>query len=129
MDKITLTGTITDIFPIQQVSTTFSKREFILETDKDTKYPESIKIEVTEKSLMDKLDQFLNDEAEVFINIRGRKWTNPKGEDVYFNSIVAWRIQVKERPAPPNKEDGFFTAKEMKHGERQENKQDDSLPF
>ena len=129
MDKITLTGIITEIFPIQQISSTFSKREFILQTDVNTDYPQFIKIEIIDKDLMNKIELFNGDEAEVFINIRGRKWTNPKGEDVYFNSIVAWRILVEERPAPPNKEDGFFAGREMPRGERQENKQDDPLPF
>ena len=33
------------------------------------------------------------DNIKVSINLRGREWTNDKGEVKYFNSIQGWKIQ------------------------------------
>jgi hypothetical protein len=30
--------------------------------------------------------------VKIDINLRGREWTNPQGEMVYFNTIQGWRI-------------------------------------
>jgi hypothetical protein len=30
--------------------------------------------------------------VKIDINLRGREWTNPQGETVYFNTIQGWRI-------------------------------------
>ena len=34
----------------------------------------------------------VGDKVTVGINLRGKEWTNPKGETKYFNSIDAWSI-------------------------------------
>ena len=39
------------------------------------------------------LDNFsVGDEVKVSFDLRGRKWINPKQEEVYFNTLQAWRI-------------------------------------
>ncbi len=43
----------------------------------------------------DLLDSFkVGDMISVEYNLKGRKWTNLKGEDVYFNTIQAWKISA-----------------------------------
>ena len=32
------------------------------------------------------------DTVDISINLRGREWTNPKGETVVFNTIEAWKV-------------------------------------
>ena len=32
--------------------------------------------------------------VKVYINIRGREWTNQQGEIKYFNTIEGWKIEV-----------------------------------
>ena len=81
-----------EIFEIKQVTDTFKKREFVVEYAENPEYPEFLKFEL----IQDKCD-ILNDfsighEVEVHFNLKGRKWTNPKGEIVYFNTLQAWRI-------------------------------------
>ena len=33
------------------------------------------------------------DKIKIFINLRGREWTNPEGVVRYFNSIQGWKIE------------------------------------
>ena len=94
-------GKVLEIFPVAQVRENFRKREFVLEYRDNGQYAEFIKFEVIQDRC-DLLDDFkAGDEVEVQFNLRGRVWTNPKGEKVYFNSLQAWRIdKVKKETSP-----------------------------
>ena len=94
-------GTIKVIKPIQQVSATFSKREFVIETNEQ--YVQTIQLEL-HGDRVDIIDSFAEgQEVECHINIKGRCWTNPQGEEKYFNTIVCWKIQVpNSQSAPPS---------------------------
>ena len=76
----------------------FRKRDLVITTDEQ--YPQDILIEFVQDKT-DLLDSFkIGDNVKVGINVRGREWTNPKGEVKYFNSIQGWRIEVdSELPA------------------------------
>lgn len=91
-------GKIKVINPEQQVSASFVKRELVVTTDEQ--YPQEIMIEFTQ----DKCDLLNNYQkgqpVKVSINLRGRCWTNPQGEDKYFNSIQGWRIEKLEAQQP-----------------------------
>ncbi len=89
-----------DIFKIQQVTNTFKKREFVVEYAENPQYPEFLKFELIQDKC-DILDDFsIGQEVDVHFNLKGRKWTNPKGEIVYFNTLQAWRIQkANSQPA------------------------------
>mgnify|MGYP003426146545 CR=1 FL=1 len=92
-------GTIKVIKDIQQVSEKFQKREFVIETNEQ--YVQTICVELQGNNV-DIIDAYSVGEAVVVdINLRGRLWTNPQGEDKYFNTIVAWRIQ-RESSQPTN---------------------------
>lgn len=75
-----------------QISETFKKREFVVEYIENPQYPEYIKFELIQDkcSLIDNVN--INDTINIHFNLKGRKWTNPQGEDVYFNSLQAWKI-------------------------------------
>lgn len=89
---MTLKGIIKLIRPIQQISATFSKREFVIETQET--YPQTIQLEL-QGDRVDIIDSFTEgQEIECFINIKGRIWSSPLGEDKYFNTIVCWKIQT-----------------------------------
>jgi single-stranded DNA-binding protein len=84
-------GTIKVIKDIQQVSDKFQKREFVILTE--DQYPQTICVELQGNNV-DIIDAYsVGESVIVDINLRGRLWTNPQGEDKYFNTIVAWRIQ------------------------------------
>ena len=68
----------------------FKKRDLVVTTD--DQYPQHILIQFVQDKC-DLLDIFqLGDDVKIGINLRGRIWTNPQGEDVYFNTIQGWNI-------------------------------------
>lgn len=82
----------------------FKKRDIVITTDET--YPQSILVQFVQ----DKCDLLNNynvgDDVKIGINLRGREWTNPQGETVYFNTIQGWNIfkqdTSKQSPAPNN---------------------------
>ena len=103
----------------------FRKREIVLTTQEQ--YPQNILVEFIQDRT-NLLDAFnIGDLVKVGINLRGREWTNDKGEIKYFNSIQGWRIEKAEDdfesqlPPLPTKED-------LNISESSENEPDD-LPF
>ena len=87
----------------------FRKREIVLTTQEQ--YPQNILVEFIQDRT-DLLDVYnIGDFVKIDINLRGREWTNDKGEVKYFNSIQGWRIEKVEDefesqlPPLPTKED------------------------
>lgn len=77
-----------------QVSASFRKREFVVEYAENPQYPEYVKFELIQDKC-EQIDGFnVGQEINVAFNLKGRKWTNPKGEVVYFNSLQAWRVSA-----------------------------------
>ncbi|MBC7607253.1 MAG: DUF3127 domain-containing protein [Burkholderiales bacterium] len=68
----------------------FKKRDIVVTTDEQ--YPQHILVQFVQ----DKCDLLNNyqvgDAVKIDINLRGREWTNPQGEIVYFNTVQGWRI-------------------------------------
>ena len=95
MSNLTITGKIDKINATQQISDTFSKREFIIESG--DKYPQFINFELV-KDKVELIDNFkIGDSITVHFNVDGRKWTNPKtNEERCFNSLKAWKIELDE---------------------------------
>ena len=75
-----------------KVSETFRKREFVAEYSENPQYPEYLKFEMIQDKC-DLLNGFeVGQEVNIYFNLKGRKWINPKGETVYFNSLQVWKI-------------------------------------
>lgn len=86
-------GRIKQIFPSQMIGQNgFEKRDLVIVTDEN--YPQTIIIQFTQQrcDLLESLQVGQN--VKVYINIRGREWTNPQGETKYFNTIEGWKIEV-----------------------------------
>ena len=86
-------GRIKQIFPSQLIGQNgFEKRDLVIVTQEN--YPQTIIIQFTQQrcDLLDSLQVGQN--VNVYINIRGREWTNPQGETKYFNTIEGWKIEV-----------------------------------
>ena len=103
-----LNGKIKNIGLTQEFgSNGFRKRELVIETDEQ--YPQTILVEFVQDKC-DVLNSYkVGQDVTIGINIRGRVWTNPQGEDKYFNSIQGWRISQGNAPqvasAPSQSED------------------------
>jgi hypothetical protein len=85
-----LSGTVKVINASQAVSEKFKKRELVITTEEQ--YPQDILVEFHQ----DKTDLLnavkVGESVTVGINIRGRLWVSPQGENKYFNTITGWRI-------------------------------------
>ena len=76
----------------QNVSATFSKREFIVETQET--YPQYLLLQVV-KDKCNVLNNFqVGQLVSVSINLKGRLWTDKEGVEKCFNTIECWKINV-----------------------------------
>ena len=120
-------GKILEVKDTVQVTETFKKREFIIEYAENPQYPEFVKFELIQDKC-DLLDDFeVNQEVDVHFNLKGRKWTDPKGEVKYFNSLQAWRLDPAS--AAENASAGDPGALEEPAWLNADDGDDDDLPF
>jgi len=79
------------------VKGTFKSKNIIVTTDEQ--YPQHISIQFVQDKC-DLLNSFnVGEPVKIDINLRGREWTNPQGETVYFNTIQGWRISKLQAEA------------------------------
>ena len=94
-----ISGRIFEIYPTQQVTDKFKKREFILEVKETSnsgfEFIEYIKFQAVQDrcSLLDGLN--VNDQVKVSFNLRGRKWEKD-GQTSYFTNLDAWKIENEQ---------------------------------
>lgn len=85
-------GKIHATYEAAQVTDRFRKREFVLELEGASRYPQYVMFQLT-GDRCDALDGFeRGDEVGVEFSLRGREWTSPKGEVRFFNSLEVWSI-------------------------------------
>ncbi len=85
------TGKLILVKNTQNISDKFQKREFVIETQEQ--YPQKLLFEL-QGNLVDIVDDYnIGDLVTCSLNIRGRLWTSPQGEDKYFNTIICYKIQ------------------------------------
>lgn len=94
-----ISGRIVEIYPTQQVTDKFKKREFILEVKETNntgfEFIEYIKFQAVQDKtgLLDGLN--INDQVKVSFNLRGRKWEKD-GQTSYFTNLDAWKIENEQ---------------------------------
>lgn len=107
----------------------FRKRDIVITTDEQ--FAQHILIQFVQDKC-DILNGYkVGEDVTVGINLRGREWTNPKGEVVYFNQIQGWRIAKqdasKQSPAANNAQTN--TNPQQAGGTLPGEDDDDQLPF
>ena len=103
-----ISGRIVEIYPEQQVTDRFKKREFVLEV-KETgntgmEFVEFIKFQTVQDkcTMLDNVS--VDDRVKVSFNLKGRKWE--KGDQVsYFTNLDAWRVENEQSTTNPNPQD------------------------
>ena len=91
-----LQGKLIEVFEEQQISGSFKKREFVVETNENN-FTEQIKFELVQDRT-DIIDPYKKGEdIKVSFNLKGRKWN-----DKYFVNVQAWRIERVSSDAPGN---------------------------
>lgn len=72
----------------------FKSRKVWVTTEDNPQYPQTVEVEVTQ----DKSEMFATvtpgSEVKLYINLRGREWTNPEGKTSVFNTLAVWKIDV-----------------------------------
>ena len=85
-------GKIHTTYEAAQVTQRFRKREFVLELDGASRYPQYVLFQLT-GDRCEALDGFdVGQEVAVEFSLRGREWTSPKGEVRFFNSLEVWSV-------------------------------------
>ncbi|HPG25156.1 MAG: DUF3127 domain-containing protein [Spirochaetaceae bacterium] len=112
-------GKLYRTFQAEQVTARFRKREFVVELDATSRYPQYVLFQLT-GDRCEQLDGFgEGQEVDVEFSLRGREWKSPKGEIRYFNSLEVWAIEragegtaaggddpfAGDEPPPPGDED------------------------
>lgn len=122
---MTIEGKLIEKSPTQDVTDSFKKREFVVEYAENPQYPEYLKFELIQSNCQ-QLDQFNEGEMmNISFNLKGRKWTDPKGTVKYFNSLQAWRLEKStgqignDGPPPPSDSDWM----------KEDFSSDEDLPF
>jgi hypothetical protein len=87
-----VSGKVKLVNATQVVSDKFSKRTLVVVTS--DQYPQEIEIQFTQDkcSLLDGIRP--GQDVTIGVNLRGRMWTNPQGEEKYFNTIEGWKIDA-----------------------------------
>ena len=103
----TIKGKIKKITEVQ-TKNDFRFRKLILDTGGD--YPQSLSIDFTQNNCGLLAAWIVGSNVEVYYNLRGREWTNPKGEILYFTTLNGWKVEnYKEEVAveaqSPDRED------------------------
>lgn len=90
---IEMAGKIYRVFETKQVSERFSKRDFVVETNDNPKYPQLVLFQLSGDrcSQLDGISE--GDEVRFEFSIRGREWRSPGGDVKYFNSLDVWKLE------------------------------------
>lgn len=88
-----LEGTLKVIKPEQVISDRFKKREFVVQIDEESQFPQPVICQFTQDRCSN-LDGYKEgDRVKVSFYIKGREWASPSGEIKYFVSLDAWNIE------------------------------------
>jgi len=102
MANVQLIGLIKSIAETVQVTESFKKRDFVLQTDNDTPYPQIVALQ-TSQDKCNLLDGFnVGDYVKVSVNIRGKEYEKDGKKNV-FNTLDAWRFEkigANTQPVP-----------------------------
>ena len=109
MMTFTLEGKLIEKWDEVQITETFKKREFVVETTESNagrEFVEQIKFQI----LQDKCEMLenynLNDQVKVSFSIKGRKWEKD-GRGGYFVNLDAWRIEPVDTDTSEATDDDF----------------------
>lgn len=74
----------------QNVTDTFSKREFIVETQEE--YKQHLLLQVIKDKCTILNDYKKGDDVTVSLNLKGKLWTDKQGIEKCFNTLECWKI-------------------------------------
>ena len=93
--SLELNGTLHEVYPTQQITDKFSKRDFILEIPNGN-YLQHIKCEATGKTCGSLDGVRIGSQIQAKCDLRGRIYQKKDGTKGQMNSIVAWDIKAEQ---------------------------------
>jgi hypothetical protein len=90
--EFSIKGQVKRVLDTQVVSDKFSKREIHIVVDGATQYPQIVSVELNNDRCKNADDLKEGQDVEVFINLRGREWTDGNGVVKAFNTLQCWKI-------------------------------------
>ncbi len=98
-ESYTVTGKLYKKNPIEVKSEKFSKIDFIILTDSE--YPQYLQIQAgnDKTKLLDNVNG--GDTVTAKVNVKGRLWISPQGEEKCFNTLELWTIEKVGQMAQP----------------------------
>lgn len=99
-----ISGTVYKVGETKQLGANgFTKREIVVETLDNPKYPQLVALELAKDrcSLGDDLN--VGDTVDVEFDIRGREWRSGSGEVKFFTTLSIWKLSVTNKAAPASK--------------------------
>ena len=108
---MTVQGRLIKLFDTVESDKGFKKREFILETEYSTQYPQEIKFQLTNDkvNLLDSVAK--NTDMTIHFNLRGRRWEAPDGKMLWFTTLAAWKCEIPKAKEPPLVSDNEISKK------------------
>ncbi len=93
-------GKVVHVGKAQQVTEKLKKRILVVEYADNPTYPEQIQFEAVNDrcASLDELRE--GDEVGVHFNLKGRSYTDKKGDKAWFNSLGIWKVDVLKTAAP-----------------------------
>ena len=93
-ETLNITGKVKVIMDEVSFPSGFSKREFVVTIDEDSKYPQDIKLELVKDkcSLLDAVNE--GDTVDVGYNLQGNEYNGK-----YYPTLRAWKINCLEAGA------------------------------
>lgn len=93
--NFSLEGKLIEKYDVLQISETFKKREFVVETTENNsgrEFVEQIKFQILQDRC-EILDNYnIGQDVKVTFTIKGRRWEKD-GKVNYFNNLDAWKIE------------------------------------
>ena len=121
-------GKVKFIDTIKEVGTSgFKKRDIVVTTDEQ--YPQHILVQFVQDKCELLNNYQVGETVKIDINLRGREWTNPQGETVYFNTIQGWRIAKLQAEAPAAQTPPMPAAEAFAPATNLNEDEPDDLPF
>jgi|TARA_B100001113_G_C20806915_1_gene490738 hypothetical protein len=121
-------GKLIEKYETIKINDSFRKREFVVEYIENPQYPELLKFDLIQDKC-DLLEEFnIRDTLKVEFNLKGRKWTDPSGNDKYFNTLQAWRLSLVDSEIVP-RGSTQTNSKPSEETTQDSFTEDDDLPF
>lgn len=122
-------GKLHTIFETKQVSERFSKREFVVETTDNPKYPQVVLFQLTGDRCSQLDGLRVGDQVAIEFSVRGREWRSPSGDVKYFNSLDVWKVTAAASKGRRDNEEDWPPAAPRDAEPRPGDLRNDDLPF